>query len=84
MTARRLGSLLGAALTLALGLLLAKDALTLCVTDVPRPGRARGCYTSVETWLGVGSPSVVRQLELIAGCGAIGLTVFWFAKGPKA
>jgi hypothetical protein len=83
-TSPRLGFLLGAALTLAFGILLARDALRLCVGDEPRPGRVEGCYTTVETWLGVGEPSQIRQVELMAGCGAIGLTVFWFTRRDRA
>jgi hypothetical protein len=33
----------------------------------PATGRARGCYTAIEEWLGLSEPSWIRTLEQILG-----------------
>ncbi|HXO22459.1 MAG TPA: hypothetical protein VOA87_21260 [Thermoanaerobaculia bacterium] len=73
----------GAVLTLAIGGWLLRDSLTFALAAAdPGSGRVRGCYTTVENWLGVKEPSAVRRLELFAGAGVAGVTLFWFVRRP--
>ena len=52
----------------ALSLWLLNDGFSFALMDDdPVTGRARGCYTAVEQWLGVPVPTPIRTLEQFLG-----------------
>ncbi len=77
---------LGWPLLFGLGLWLFRDASILALAPHdPETGRARGCYTAIEEWLGLLEPSSwIRPAELIVGILAMLVPLVWLAMLARA
>ena len=58
----------------ALGLL--NDAMTFYLL-APSAGRANGCYTTIELWLGATEPGRIRDAEFFSGFALLLTAVGW-------